>query len=354
MATMNEIPFTSFELICLGSSVAFSGLFYYLYRKRAKALEKIKTAPKMYLDEQLIAILDSTPGKCLQYAVIEGVVRPIGQPLQSQYHGHLNGVLQRLLLKERRLIWNSVARSWSENESILHEHVNMVPFELISQNGGHASVRVVNPLQASGLHLETVFEKFHQPNHDFKDLLSHYLTGEKPKGILETEELIKVGASLTGIGELVLDSDKVVKLQPPKNGSEYFLTLADYQTLVDDQSSVMNFWKILTIACGLIGAVVVLVVLRRVYHLFKEQQELEERRREFEQMRQGRDDQHFLNEDDEIPENACIICLSNPRQCVLLGCGHVCCCFDCYQALPSRTCPICRCAIERVVPLYQA
>uniref|UniRef100_A0A8B9UNT7 RING-type domain-containing protein n=1 Tax=Anas zonorhyncha TaxID=75864 RepID=A0A8B9UNT7_9AVES len=53
-------------------------------------------------------------------------------------------------------------------------------------------------------------------------------------------------------------------------------------------------------------------------------------------------------------EDSCVVCLSRPRECVLLGCGHICCCFRCFQALPTRLCPICRGPIDRVVPLYQA
>uniref|UniRef100_A0A8D2L4Y1 RING-type domain-containing protein n=1 Tax=Varanus komodoensis TaxID=61221 RepID=A0A8D2L4Y1_VARKO len=60
-----------------------------------------------------------------------------------------------------------------------------------------------------------------------------------------------------------------------------------------------------------------------------------------------------LDPSEDQPENACVICLASPRECVLLPCGHVCCCFRCFQALPSHTCPICRSRISRVVPLYQ-
>uniref|UniRef100_A0A669ERL5 RING-type domain-containing protein n=1 Tax=Oreochromis niloticus TaxID=8128 RepID=A0A669ERL5_ORENI len=49
----------------------------------------------------------------------------------------------------------------------------------------------------------------------------------------------------------------------------------------------------------------------------------------------------------------CVICLNQPCICVLLDCGHVCCCHTCYQALPQQYCPICRQRIVRVLPLYQ-
>lgn len=42
--TMDAPPITPGELLCLGSSLAFSGLFYYLYRKKARAVARIQVA----------------------------------------------------------------------------------------------------------------------------------------------------------------------------------------------------------------------------------------------------------------------------------------------------------------------
>lgn len=42
--TMDAPPITPGELLCLGSSLAFSGLFYYLYRKKARVMARIQVA----------------------------------------------------------------------------------------------------------------------------------------------------------------------------------------------------------------------------------------------------------------------------------------------------------------------
>lgn len=42
--TMDAPPITPGELLCLGSSLAFSGLFYYLYRKKARVVARIQVA----------------------------------------------------------------------------------------------------------------------------------------------------------------------------------------------------------------------------------------------------------------------------------------------------------------------
>ncbi|NXP76571.1 MUL1A ligase, partial [Ramphastos sulfuratus] len=105
-------PITSGELLCLGSSLAFSGLFYYLYRKKAKIMARIQEAPKLQVDDDLPAVVSAADGRCLPYVALEGIVLPAKAVLTSHYHEGLQGVIQKLLVKEHRLIWNSLARSW--------------------------------------------------------------------------------------------------------------------------------------------------------------------------------------------------------------------------------------------------
>lgn len=42
-----------------------------------------------------------------------------------------------------------------------------------------------------------------------------------------------------------------------------------------------------------------------------------------------------------VPENICVICMTNPRECVYVSCGHVCACIECCRQMGSQ-CPICR------------
>uniref|UniRef100_A0A8C8RHT4 RING-type E3 ubiquitin transferase n=1 Tax=Pelusios castaneus TaxID=367368 RepID=A0A8C8RHT4_9SAUR len=350
---MDALPVTSGELLCLGSSLAFSALFYYLHRKKARALARIQEAPKLQVDDTLSDRLSATSGQCLHYVALEGIVLPAKAALSSQHHEELQGVIQKLVLKEHRLIWNSLARSWNESERVVSEQVYTVPFVLASPTAEAVTrVSVESPLRAVQLPLETVYEHFQHPTHGFKDLIGHYLSGEKPKGLLETEEMLRVGASLTGIGELALHPDGAIHLQPPTDGSNYFLHLGDWQTLLAEMESVSSLWKGAAVLCGLAGVAVILYALCRAYQQCRHKQEQEEQRQELETVWCSRDSPPESGEDPA--ENTCTICLTEPRECVLLDCGHVCCCFRCFEALPSRTCPICRRPIDRVVPLYQA
>ncbi|XP_072524469.1 mitochondrial ubiquitin ligase activator of nfkb 1-A [Salminus brasiliensis] len=341
---MEDFPIGTFQAVCLGSSIALSGLFFYIYRKKSKTVDRLNDAPHIALNEKLVDLLNATPGKCLQYVVVEGTVQPVGEPLRSQFQEGSVGVIQKLVLREHKLVWNNLARTWTDREQVLHQRINTVPFNLVA--GDKASVRVLCPLEATGPEMETVHEKFHQASYGFTDLLGQYLSGEKPKGQLETEEMLKVGASLTAVGEIILDTDRLLKLRPPTDGSEFFLSTGDFESLRLEQEGQADSWCVLACLFALVGVSVLLWVGRNYYRQYQDKRERERERREFEQMWEG--------DGEEAVDNVCVICLSNPRGCVLLNCGHVCCCYSCYQALPQPICPVCRQEISRVVPLYQA
>lgn len=167
---------------------------------------------------------------------------------------------------------------------------------------------------------------------------------------------LQAGTALTGVGEVVLDIDGSLNLRPPSDGSEYFLSLVDFDTLRGELNSTAFWWKVLAVTSALAGTAVLLWVARRYHHQLRVRREQEQERRDFERLlaeaqRMGGSDTPS-DRDEECVENACVICLSQPRNCVLLNCGHVCCCYNCYQALPQRQCPICRQIISRVLPIY--
>lgn len=166
--------------------------------------------------------------------------------------------------------------------------------------------------------------------------------------ISATPFFFKVGTNLTGVGELNLDTDGTLSLRPPSNGSQYFLTPADFDTLQGENEDIAFWWKVLAITSALAGAAIIFWAGLRYYRHLKDLREQERERREFNRLQINVPDQ------DNLQDMAmCVICLSQPRNCVLLDCGHVCCCHTCYQALPQQYCPICRQRIVRVLPLYQ-
>lgn len=76
----------------------------------------------------------------------------------------------------------------------MHENIEAVPFLLVGLD--NTEIKVLSPLQAAGLDMEVTYEKFHQVSHSLGDLMGQYFTGEKPKGQLEIEEMLKVSHSI--------------------------------------------------------------------------------------------------------------------------------------------------------------
>lgn len=77
-----------------------------------------------------------------------------------------------------------------DSERVVHQRVNSVPFVLVGSD--EIAVKVLCPLQAAGANMEITHERFHQVNSGFFDNVFQYLSGEKLKGQLETEKMLKV------------------------------------------------------------------------------------------------------------------------------------------------------------------
>uniref|UniRef100_A0A8D0EME5 RING-type E3 ubiquitin transferase n=1 Tax=Strix occidentalis caurina TaxID=311401 RepID=A0A8D0EME5_STROC len=267
----------------LVASTALTALVYSVYRQKARVARGLEGARKVRLDGDLRTVLLEAPGRCVPYAVIEGVVRSVKETLSSQFVENCKGVIQRLTLQEHKMVWNRTTHLWNDYEKIIHQRTNTTPFDLVPpEEGAGVTVRVMKPLDAAELSLETVYEKFHPSVQSFTDVIGHYISGERPKGIQETEQMLKVGTALTGVGELVLDNT-TIKLQPPKQGMPYYLSTVDFDTLLQKQEANVRFWKILTVVFGFATCAVLFFILRKQYRHHRERQHLRQLQDEFRQ-----------------------------------------------------------------------
>eukprot|EP00062_Callorhinchus_milii_P016528 gi/632967932/ref/XP_007900257.1/ PREDICTED: mitochondrial ubiquitin ligase activator of NFKB 1 isoform X2 [Callorhinchus milii] len=283
------------------------------------------------------------------------MVKSVKETLDSQFVDNCKGVIQRLVLQEHKMVWNRTTHLWNDCEKVIHQRTNTVPFDLVPPNGSAGiAVRVNKPLEATELDLETVYEKFHPTVQTFTDIIGHYISGERPKGIKETEEMLRDRELVTGVGELVLDNN-FIKLQPPKPGLQFYLSRVDFESLIRKQENKVKLWKALTLLFGLVTCATTFFILRRRYRRFRSEQERGRLHREMAEAKSRRMRELGKGEEADVSPAACSICLASERSCVFLECGHVCSCHECYRALPSpKKCPICRDFISRVVPLYNS
>lgn len=342
------------QLVVLATSSALTALFYSLYKNRATTANRLKEAQKVSIDQDLKEILLEAPGRCVPYVVIEGAVKAVNETLKSQFVDNCKGVIERLTLKENKMVWNRTTHLWNDTEKVIHQRTNSVPFAIGSLDEDvTTAVRVIRPLEASALELETTYENFHPAKQSFTNAIGSFISGERPKGIHETEEMLRVGDTITGVGELVLDNS-LIKLQPPKQGYCYFLSRMDHDSLIRDQESAVRLCKILTVVFGVAACSTLVYILWKKFSRYRDSKRERRMLDEFNE-RQRQRIQEMGSEEDSVSPTSCTVCLSVERNCIFLECGHVCSCLRCYEALPTpKKCPICRASIARVVPLYNS
>lgn len=131
-----------------------------------------------------------------------------------------------------------------------------MPFSLVSPGSyvPDVYVRVQTPLEASGSFLETVHSKVRRAEEGLVDVVLQGLSGEKPVAVVESEEMLRVGSSLTGFGEVVLEGGQVVRLQAPQDGRKYILVPSDHKSFMDRHEASASMWKMLTAVTGVTGA----------------------------------------------------------------------------------------------------
>ncbi|XP_071759797.1 mitochondrial ubiquitin ligase activator of nfkb 1-A [Centroberyx gerrardi] len=253
---MSDFPINPLVLIGVGSSFAFSGLFYHLHQEKKKELQKLKEIPIFKPDQHLVKILKASPHKRLQYVAVEGLVQADGEPLASQFVPRCFGVIQKIGVEEHWKYWNSLTKTWNSRRTNKQETNNSVPFSLVCP-GAYVSdlyVKVQNPLEASGCFLERVYHQVRRAEEGLVDVVVQGLSGEKPVAREESEQLLRVGSTLTGFGEVVLEGGRAMRLQAPQDGRQYILVPTDHKSFVDRHESSAQMWKVLTAVSGITGA----------------------------------------------------------------------------------------------------
>ncbi|XP_031711004.1 mitochondrial ubiquitin ligase activator of nfkb 1-A [Anarrhichthys ocellatus] len=253
---MADIPINPLVVIGVGSSFAFSGLFYHLYQEKKKELEKLKEIPVFKPDQHLLRVLRATPHKRLQYVAVEGLVQADGEPLASRFVPRCFGVIQKIAVEEHWKYWNSLTKTWNSRTMNRKETNNSVPFSLVSPGAYMTDlyVKIQNPLEASGFYLDRVYYNVRHAEGGLVNVVLQGLNGEKPEAMEESEELLRVGSTLTGFGEVVLEGGQVMRLQAPHDGRKYILEPTDYRSFMDRHERSASLWKMLTAVTGITGA----------------------------------------------------------------------------------------------------
>lgn len=239
----------------------------------------------------------------------------------------------------------------TERSKALRNTTNWVPFVLQKDRN---VVQVDQPTEAYDLEeqLTIIYDHYSPQQGSFSQNVMDWISGDKTKGIEEVESLLMEGTRLNAVGELVIENN-TIHIRPPSNGALYILTTLSHAELVKSFEAKSWWFKIFTVVFGLVGVSVLVVYLERLYRKMQIRRDAERNRERVEEYRRRLASQHNDRVERQNPElQICVICLTNPRETVLLDCGHVCLCYDCVDMLPTMHCPICRANITRIVPTF--
>ncbi|XP_077996229.1 mitochondrial ubiquitin ligase activator of NFKB 1-like [Glandiceps talaboti] len=334
------------DFLVVGCGTAATALTWYLCRGKQQSIDTIKAAPTLKIDANLKNIIGEAPNQSLPYVAIEGEAKPIGQTLKSEYVAGMVGLIQTLIVKEHKTEWSKSTRVWQDTDRFIQNTTRHVPFCL---EGEQASVDVDQPLDASGLNLETIYDKFAPIEASLGQSIVNWATGEKTKGYEEIEKILPVGTMLTGLGKLTLENERL-QLGPPTEQGDYMLSTLSRSQIVKGMDARLRIWKTFMYIFGATTAIITLAYLWKWVKKYRERRIMQQQMEEFRQhQRRGATE----GEDNENPNaSVCVVCLTNPREVVILNCGHICACSNCVEALRPPHCPICRQRIARTIPVF--
>jgi len=385
-----DIPLS--EILALGLDLGLYLLSRAVLRRHIQILKDIRDAPKfdnladlrenlrLGTDDEDIVHSSAAETTNMPYVVIEGRVEPIDGGISSQFLPHESGVIKTFAIKDHKV--ERRGGLWHEKSDNIQESHRDVPFKIVlAQEAALQSAallkhnpagvefrdldKVDNPLHGE---LDVTYDKFNPSSSGFGKALMENFRGDVSKGIQETEKMLLVGTKVTAIGKIVLRGNGILMVSPSKD-YEYILTKKTYEEVMRGYEDVTGIMKVITYVLSITGVFLSGLLLHRIYREIRERRQysallrqLSEQRRESSATHEDLTDAAPVggiaaseaDRNESSPVADCVVCLTNPRNVILLSCGHVCVCADCAEMLPSNRCPMCRSYIDRVQPFFIA
>jgi len=280
------------------------------------------------------------------------------KPLACHFRPDVRGVAINRKTCEVKQKWLSFSKKWEDEDIVVSCVSDEIPFSLRGVSCDLPLVKVENPSLSDWFEnsLQVVHEEFTPKGpSNMLDSVMNLANGEYIKGYNETEKVLKIGTKLLVIGEVVWENDGIKIHSPLTSILDFVVTQKSINEIFSDIQKLSFFWKILSgLAFGFTAASSY-YFLRSLRFRYLDIVSKNRERMDLEAIRQRRSEfrQRQQSNNEMQQANACVVCLENPRECVLLDCGHVCLCGDCLERLPHPlTCPICRESVVRCLPLY--
>jgi len=285
-------------------------------------------------------ILNHGDRTMLPYISIRGAVKALGPKTIKSDTGHI-GVVQMISVNEHsmRRYGNGF---WGGSVREIGTSLNDVPFGLRSQSHTSAMiVEIVDPLQATQENLlSTVSTKFTPASAGLASTLMGYFMGNTSTGVETTEKLLTLDTNVTAIGQLSVTSGKF-RLSTPMDKKDFPYIISTYplEHIIERMITRRRGVRVVAYIFYTITAV---FAARKVFKFWKAFERKQMRRRILRERAERRTrDNNSNNAISSVDLHLCIVCLTNPREVILIPCGHVAVCLDCLERMDGA-CPICR------------
>ncbi|XP_067934003.1 mitochondrial ubiquitin ligase activator of nfkb 1-like [Watersipora subatra] len=343
------------ESLLMAADVGLTLLFYRMYRSRLDTVKQVQDMEPLPISE-LKQLIKEHPSSAIEYGMVKGQAYSIGHSLKSGYtddKGPIRCVKRVVHKRERNRGY------WSDHTSTLSYAQDKVPFALFDKKGTD-SILVTEPGTAQCLEDSyiTSFDQYEPNTRSLTESMFDRVVGDITKGYQTTEQILKNGTTLLGLGRIVMTHGGSLELRAPTTpNSLYILTSMTKDELIAHLKSKATVYKFITGVFGVTGLVLLWVTLRpRIQHWLanrRARQALNDVREQLQGMRELREDQASHAEEREEDGNSCVICWSSARELANRPCGHVCSCLRCYEAMPHpKQCPVCRSNINEIIPIF--
>uniref|UniRef100_A0A6M2DS15 RING-type E3 ubiquitin transferase n=1 Tax=Xenopsylla cheopis TaxID=163159 RepID=A0A6M2DS15_XENCH len=295
------------EIIAIGVDTAILLLCLRQYFKQKDTIDSIQGAPTYEITNDLHDLVKNSAGGKLPYVVLRGTVKCLENPIISKNSPNVVGAVQRMTISEH-IITRASAGFWSEQTRPLHVSHNVSSFALFKDN---VSVEVNDALTAEILDMDIVWDHYEPSQLGMLDHIWGFFSGVRQKGLQSTEEMLREGALITGIGELSSSNGKLV-LQLPRSGNPLFLTTLTKTGLVFKLSDGQTNIRMICAFLGIVG-IILCGLLTRKYLDKKEKERKDLRLRD--RLEKSRRERRVAARDRNLSgEQLCIVCVHNPKE----------------------------------------
>ncbi|GBP66603.1 Mitochondrial E3 ubiquitin protein ligase 1 [Eumeta japonica] len=221
--------------------------------------------------------------------------------------------------------------------------------DFISEIIGETVILGLDSLILELLDLDVISDKFEPMSPGVIDHVWGFFSGVRQRGLQTMEEMLRDGSYITAIGELRQSKSGALQIQPPKDGLPLYLTTATKTTILRRLAGSKDFLRVVLVVFGAVAAV---VSCRIAYKYLKRKRRRDQEASVKQQLAAGRRERRAKARDKDLGElQLCVVCTINPKEIILLPCGHVCLCEDCSDNI-NDFCPVCRHNIESKAPAF--